>query len=184
MIDPPGGTYKNDASFVSYFLTLLLNSVNIAVESPSLRSRIFEQRQRIKYEELKKLCHLFSLGPIPDFTSDIDNMHNQIDMRPNTHSESLTSTISVATSDSANTNSGRISPASSKKKGFSKKLFGVFSSRSGSLPAAIPPPNPVNNDGLLNSTQASSIPDTILTFARASISANRDTTKPPRSIVN
>jgi len=169
---------------LSYFLTLLLNSVNIAIESPSLRPRIFEQRQRIKYEELKKLSHLFSLGPIADFTSDTDNMHYQMDMRPNTHSESITSNTSVATSDSANTNPSRTSPVSSKKKGFSKKLFGVFSSRSGSLPAPIVPPSPINNDGLLTSPQASSIPDTLMSFTRASISSNKETIKPTRSIVN
>jgi hypothetical protein len=169
---------------LSYFLTLLLNSANVAIESPSLRSRVYEQRQRLKYEELKKLCHSFSLGPIPDFTSDIDNIHYQMEMRPSTRSESLASNITVTTSDSASTNPNRGSPVSSKKRGLSRKLFGVFSSRSASVSAPSVPSNHTNNDGSPGTPQPSLIPDTIMGLARISMLSSKESSKPTQSLVN
>jgi hypothetical protein len=179
VIDPPGGTFIYDHSFCSYFLTLILNSINVAIESPNLRSRIYEQRQRLKHEELKKLSNIFILGPIPDFTSDIDHVHHQIDMRPSTRSESFASTTTAATSDSASTTPGRTSPVSSKKKGFSRKIFGVFSGRSGSISSPSVPSNNVNNDGLPVNPQ--STPDTTI---RAIIPPNKESVQRTRSIVN
>ncbi|CAF0802125.1 unnamed protein product [Adineta steineri] len=192
-IDPPGGVYKYDQSFCSYFLTLLLNSVNVAIESPSLRSRIFEQRQRLKYEELKKLIDIFIPGPMLDFAVEHDQYHNlnhyihqqqqQIDMRPNARSESFAGTSTITSSDSTNTGtSGRTSPVS-KKKGFSKKIFGVFSSsRSGSISSVPASPININHDVSPVSPQSNSTGDTTMTLGRTIIQVNKDQVKRTRSI--
>ncbi|CAF1387878.1 unnamed protein product [Adineta ricciae] len=132
---PPGGVYKFDQSFVSFFLTLLLNAINVAVESPSLRRQISEQRQRLKCEELRKLAHMFSVGPIPDMHIEYDYSQHWVEARPNARSESFAGTSSTGTNETTSTVSGRSSPVP-KKRGFSKKLLGVFSGRSGSVTSA------------------------------------------------
>ncbi len=185
IIDPPGGIFIYDQSFSSYILTLILNSVNVAIESPSLRSRIHEQRQRLKQEELRKLANLFSLGPIPDFTTESDNSHHQIDTRPSIRSDSFGSNTTATTTDSASTTPGRTSPVSSKKKGFSRKIFGVFSSRSGSISSPSVLPNNVNNDGLPISPQPSvSTPDATMTLGRPILPLNKEAAQRLRSMVN
>jgi len=185
IIDPPGGIFIYDQSFSSYILTLILNSVNVAIESPSLRSRIHEQRQRLKHEELRKLTNLFSLGPIPDFTTEIDSVHHQTDTRPSTRSDSFASNTTTATTDSASTTPGRTSPVSSKKKGLSRKIFGVFSSRSGSISSPSVLPNNVNNDGLPISPQPSaSTPDATMTLGRPILPLNKEAAQRLRSMVN
>jgi hypothetical protein len=138
----------------------------------------------LKCEELKKLSHLFSLGPIPDFTSEIDNTHyNQIDIRPNTRSESITSNTTLTTSDSASTNPARTSPVL-KKKTFSKKLFGVFSSRSGSISTPSPTPNSGNNDTTPMTPPPSLFSDGIMSLARGMPPSGKEPVKRTRSIVN
>jgi hypothetical protein len=165
-------------------LALLLNSVNVAIESPSLRSRVFEQRQRLKYEELKKLSYFFKLGPIPDYNLDNDYVHTQTDIRPTARRESFASNTTVTTNGSANTNPGRTSPVSTKKKGLSRKILGVFSSRAGSIAGPSVPPHSTNNDGVPSIPQTPSIPDAIMSLARTSIPLSKESFKPTRSIVN
>jgi hypothetical protein len=182
VLDPPGGIYKCDKSFLPYFLTLILNAVNVAIESPSLRARVFEQRQRIKCEELKKLCSLFNLGPLPDFNSDFDVIHSQSDMRSSIRSENSVNTVNTTTNDSANSNTGRTSPISSKKKGFSKKIFGVFSSRSASLTSTTTSSNQNTNDNTSTSSQGPLLPDAVMSLARSSVPLNRENITRQRSI--
>ncbi|CAF0786828.1 unnamed protein product [Rotaria sordida] len=181
IIDPPGGILIYDKSFCSYFLTLLLNSVDVAIKSPSLRSRVYEQRQRLKYEDLQKLCYVFSISPIPDFGSELDNFHHVMDTHPNVRSASFTSNTTTTTTDT-NSHSGRTSPVSSKKKGFSKKFFGVFSNRSPLSPSSSSTsPNPLNNDGLSASGQTLLMPGAPLPSGRTSIPVNKDNNHRSRS---
>ncbi|CAF3023943.1 unnamed protein product [Rotaria sp. Silwood2] len=181
ILDPPGGTLLYDKSFCSYFLTLLLNSVDIAIKSPSLRSRVYEQRQRLKYEELKKLFYLFSMGPIPEFGSEMDSFHYLMDIRPNARSESFTSNVTVTTNDTASSNTGRISPASSKKKSFPKKFLGVFTGRSGSMSSSSTPSNPPNNEVSHNYIQTLSVPEATAALGRTIIPINKEPIARPRS---
>lgn len=177
--------------------------MNVAVESPSLRARVYEQRRRIKYEELKKLSYQFSLGPIPDFTADTDNSQNHMEVRRENSASSSTNTaaitatsslmsttaVSATTSESAHPNTTRISPTQSRRRGFSKKLFGVFSSRSGSMSSALPPSTqPTNNDLTPSSPQSSGNRDAARSISRPNYrpntnNANEGLTR-KRSLVN
>ncbi|CAF3447989.1 unnamed protein product [Rotaria sp. Silwood1] len=181
VIDPPGGILLYDTSFASYFLTLLLNAVDVAIKSPSLRSRVYEQRQRLKLEELKKLMYLFSIGPIPEFGSEMDSFHYITDGRPYARSESVSSNTTVTANDNASSNAGRISPTSSKKKAFSKKFFGVFASRSGSISSSSTPSNSAYTDPISPGSQTLPVSDASLTFGRTSIPVQRETVQRSRS---
>ncbi|CAF1039147.1 unnamed protein product [Rotaria sordida] len=156
IIDPPGGIYQCDQSFRDYFLTLLLNSINAAIESPSLRFRVAEQRQRIKHEELKKLLQNLSIGQTLDTITEIENNNSHGTQQFNSRSDSFINTTNDNTNSNSNSNSGRTSPVSSTKKRGLSKIFGVLTGRSGSIsspsPASIPS-NPINsNTSLINST--------------------------------
>ena len=146
IIDPPGGIFKFDQSFRDYFLTLLLNAIHIAIESPSLRTRVFDQRQRLKQEDLKKLAHDLTSFPILDQLITLDIGGSQLDLRSNSRTESFIN-ISSSPSTTTTTNnenvpptptSGRISPVATKK-GRLSKLFDVFSTRSNTLSVVVPP---------------------------------------------
>jgi hypothetical protein len=125
---------------------------------------------------------MFSLGPIPDFAGDFDNINYPIDTRSNTRSDSTASGTTATTSDSASTNTGRISPVSSKKKGFSK-FFGVFTGRSGSISSASTPANHVYNDGSSSNSQTPSTPEGTMTLGRVAPSSSKEPVKRSRSIV-
>ena len=131
IIDPPGGIYECDASFRNYFLTLLLNAINVAIESPSLRFCIAEQRQRLKQEEIKKLSSILCTGlasiePLPETNN------------PTTNDETTVKTTTTTTTNEAIVpNPGRVSPIATKKRTLSK-ILSVFSSRSNSIST---PPN-------------------------------------------
>jgi len=107
-----------------------------------------------------------------------------MEMRPSTRSESLASNTTVTTSDSASTNPNRGSPVSSKKRGLSRKLFGVFSSRSASVSSPSVPLNHTNNDGSPGTPQPSLIPDSIMGLARISMLSSKESSKPTQSLVN
>lgn len=147
VVDPSGGMYKKDDSFPSYFLTLLLNSVHTAIESPSLRTRISKPRQQMKLEEIKKLSHFFALDPLPDCL--VEGAPRSPEVRPFVRSDSIPNNSTVTTSETVNLNvTGRTSPSSSKKRAFSK-LFNVFSSRSPSFSSA----SGTNNDSTPSTPQ-------------------------------
>lgn len=106
-----------------------------------------------------------------------------MDTRPSTRSESFASTTTVSTNDSnsVNTNPGRTSPVSSKKKGFSRKLFNVFSSRSGSISS---PVVSSHNEHSSSNPQTPSAGETHITLPRASVPTTKESMKPIRSVVN
>ncbi|CAF2008480.1 unnamed protein product [Rotaria magnacalcarata] len=134
-VEPSGGIYKYDESFRDYFLTLLLNSLTAATESPSLRFRVAEQRQRLRQEEFKRLLQNLSIGQILDTTSEAENTNSHLLQRVNSRSGSIISIATQSTTESIGSSSGRISPVSTKKRRISK-IFGVFTSRSGSISSA------------------------------------------------
>ncbi|CAF3177243.1 unnamed protein product [Rotaria sp. Silwood2] len=155
IIDPPGGIYQCDQSFRDYFLTLLLNSINAAIESPSLRFRVVEQRQRIKQEELKKLSQSLCIAQVLDTTSEVENINSHVAQQSNSRSDSIIS-APQPTNESTNSGSGRVSPVVTKKRALSK-IFNVFTSRSGSISSTSPsssiPSNlATSNTSLVNST--------------------------------
>ncbi len=132
---------------------------------------------------------MFSLGPISDLTSDNDTIHYQIEQRPSLRSENSASIATTTTNDTVNSNPGRTSPVSSKKKGFSRKIFGVFSSRSGSITSASSsssgvPPNHNNNENTSASSQTPFLPDAVMSLARGSVPLNKENITRQRSIVN
>jgi hypothetical protein len=117
---------------------------------------------------------------MPDFASEIDIVHYQTDTRPHPVSrESINSNPTPPTTDSTTTNTGRTSPVSAKRKGLSK-IFGVFSSRSGSISSPTIPPNHTNSDGSPATPQS----DVVFSLARQSLPSNKEVTKATRSIVN
>lgn len=153
IIDPPGGIFKFDPSFRDYFLTLLLNAIHVAIESPSLRSRVFEQRQRLKSEELKKLLQDLTSFPSFEQIFNLETINSLSDLRLNSRTESFvnipSSTLNSTTTNNenlpstSNTNStGRISPVTTKK-GRISRLFDVFTTKTTNPPVIttpIPPP--------------------------------------------
>ena len=134
LIDPPGGIIENDETFRDYFLTLLLNSIHVAIESPSLRFRIAEQRQRLRHEDFKKLLQTVVLNTNMENSLEQENHHSThpplLEQRSFSRADSMTT---PSTSDTAISDSGRVSPAAPVKKRTLSKIFSVFSSRSGSL---------------------------------------------------
>ena len=124
IIDPPGGIYESDKSFRDYFLTLLLNAINVAIESPSLRFCITEQRQRLKQEDMKKLVENLSMGQLFDTTTDINNGHAYVEHR----SISRTDSVMNSAVENNHPDSGRISPTPPKKRTLSK-ILSVFTGR-------------------------------------------------------
>ena len=129
-IDPPGGIFRDDSAFRRYFLTLLLNCVQAAIESPQLRGRVFEARRNSKNEDLRKLIFQFTRSPLPDFNQDIDISSFSNSSRPE----------SVAGSTNSET---RTSPVSAKKGGIQKRIKKIFSTRSASVSS--PSPSESNN---------------------------------------
>lgn len=59
IINPSAGIFKHDQSFRNYFLTLILNTMNIILKKQFFHSRIIQPRQRLKNESIQKLSHLF-----------------------------------------------------------------------------------------------------------------------------
>ncbi|CAF0860272.1 unnamed protein product [Rotaria sordida] len=59
IVDPSGGIFKHDKSFRDYFLTLILNTMNIILKKDFFHKRIIEQRSRLKNEYLIKLSQIF-----------------------------------------------------------------------------------------------------------------------------
>lgn len=164
MIDPPGGIYEGDKSFRNYFLTLLLNSIHAAIQSPSLRYCISEQRQRLKYEELKKLSQILCTGPIFDTKLDVESISNHKEITP-----------SPAPIENGIHNHDRASPAPTKKRTLSK-LFGVFSSnRSASVSI------PTNDPPSIPSSSSSEISNN--TTIRTTQMTNKETVKRAASVV-
>lgn len=135
----------------------------------------------MKYEEITKLLQYFAQGPIADYLPEGDNFPQQMDMRPSVRSESFVSTATGGTSDSATTSTGRTSPVSSKKKGFSKKIFGVFSTRSASISSPSVPPNHIYPDG---SPGTPSSTDASISSGRTSVPSNRENPLRLRNQVN
>ncbi|CAF1233109.1 unnamed protein product [Adineta ricciae] len=129
-IQPPGGMYQCDSSFREYFLTLLLNSVHIAIESPSLRGRVAEQRQRLKREELRKLSQALCMGQCATNETDVESINHQVEQRSTTRGDHGLN----LTMDNPGTTSGRT------MRGF-YKIFGVFSGRQGSISSTMPSPS-------------------------------------------
>ncbi|CAF3779930.1 unnamed protein product [Rotaria sp. Silwood1] len=156
-IEPPGGIYECNDSFRDYFLTLLLNSINAAIESPSLCFRVAAQRQRIKQEELKKLVQHLSIGQVLDTTSEVENLNSSIAQQSSPRSDSTIGSTIQSTNEGTTSNSGRISPVVSKKRTLSK-IFNVFTGgRSGSVSStstssSIPSNLANSNTSLLNSS--------------------------------
>ncbi|CAF3883796.1 unnamed protein product [Rotaria magnacalcarata] len=180
-ISPTGGVLICDESFCSYFLTLLLNSIDDAIKSQNLRGFIFEQRRRLKLEELKKLSHSFSIVSIPDVCSETDSVSVQSNLRTSTRTESFTSNTTATTNDSITPHNGRISPAHPKKKGFSK-IFGVFTNRSGSVPSTTYTPTyHVNDEGVSGSTHILSIPEGQAILNHTTLSTSKESIHRPRS---
>ncbi|CAF1385329.1 unnamed protein product [Rotaria magnacalcarata] len=180
-ISPTGGVLICDESFCSYFLTLLLNSIDDAIKSQNLRGFIFEQRRRLKLEELKKLSHSFSIVSIPDVCSETDSVSVQSNLRTSTRTESFTSNTTATTNDSITPHNGRISPAHPKKKGFSK-IFGVFTNRSGSVPSTTYTPTyHVNDEGVSGSTHILSIPEGQAILNPTTLSTSKESIHRPRS---
>ncbi|CAF3344090.1 unnamed protein product [Rotaria socialis] len=158
-ISPNGGVLICDESFCSYFLTLLLNSIDFAIKSHNLRGFIFDQRRRLKLEELKKLSHSFSIASVPDICSETDSVAAQSDLRTSIRTESFTSNTTATTNDSITLHNGRTSPAPPKRKGLSK-IFNVFGNRSGSMPSSTYTPSyHANNEGVSGPTRILSIPE-------------------------
>jgi hypothetical protein len=148
IIDPPGGIYKDDEYFRDYFLTLLLNAVNAAIESPTLRSRISIPRQQSRLEELRKLSHILSLSPIPEFNTDLESINSMADIYSNAaRSESIASNTTGVSNETISSNSTRRSPTPMKKFGLSKRIFGVFSGRSMPVPLSTNTSIQSNGDG-------------------------------------
>ena len=129
-IQPPGGMYQCDSSFREYFLTLLLNSVHIAIESPSLRCRVAEQRQRLKREELRKLSQTLCISQCATNGTDVESNNHQVEQRFTPRIDNDLNLIM----DNTGTTPGRT------KRGFSK-IFGVFSGRQGSISSTMPSPS-------------------------------------------
>ena len=119
-----------DKAFRGYFLTLILNAVHAANESPNLRSRVYEARQRSKHDELKKLVHAFADSAVPNAAGDVDSGIYSAESGSQWRSDSFASYGTASISDASVNSAGRVSPTSSKKRGFSKRLLGVFSNRS------------------------------------------------------
>lgn len=134
---------------------LLLNAVTAASESPNLRKQMIESRKIFRSEELKKLIHVLSLSPIPEFNVQPQDAKTPTQIRAGHRSESFASSNTVSTTDSGISIGDRTSPGSAKKRGFSRFL-GVFSSRSASLSLTNTPATPSSGDGLpVNSSLAS-----------------------------
>ncbi|CAF1286390.1 unnamed protein product [Adineta steineri] len=164
-IDPSGGMYLNDHAFKDYFLTLLLNSVNVAIESPSLRCRIAQQRQRLKREELKKLAQALSIGQILNLSNDVENINCNVDQQFNN--------VSNSTLDNSIPTSGRT------KRGFSK-IFNVFSSRQNSFASNTPSPTTSHPPAFPNFNMPSlnpPSPDINTIQTKTVISSNREPMK-------
>lgn len=147
IIDPPGGIYERDKAFRVYFLTLLLNAMNVAIESPSLRFCIAEQRQRLKQEEIKKLSQILCVE-MQVKTIALVNNHFSAERSISREENSSRSVTPSSTNDAIVPNSGRVSPVPTKKRTLSK-ILSVFT-RSGSIStpsnndlAPTPPPVPV-----------------------------------------
>ena len=179
MSEPPAGIYRGDSSFRSYFLTLLLNAVTAASESPNLRKQVIESRQIFRSEELKKLIHVLSLSPIPEFNTQPQDAKTPTQTRTGARSESFASSNTVSTTDSGISTGDRTSPGSTKKRGFSR-FFGVFSGRSASVSLMNTPTTPSSGDGL--SVNSSLAPDSAMSSHRLKDFAKRS--KSPVCIVD
>jgi hypothetical protein len=175
IIDPPGGIYQCDQSFRDYFLTLLLNSINVAIESPRLRFRIAEQRQRLKQEDLRKLSLNLLVGQTLDTTPDAENIKDQ-------RSDSRIENIVGSTSDIIIPNAGRTSPAASTKKRTFSKIFGVFTNRSGTINTPSPLSIPPNLHDISPVTPPS--PESTLTRSRTLPSPVKEPIKRAASVVS
>ncbi|CAF1246379.1 unnamed protein product [Adineta steineri] len=57
---PSGGIYKHDETFRNYFLTLILNTMNIILKKDVFQLRIVNQRERSKNEFIARLSQFFS----------------------------------------------------------------------------------------------------------------------------
>ncbi|CAF0962341.1 unnamed protein product [Adineta ricciae] len=129
-IQPPGGMYQCDSSFREYFLTLLLNSVHTAIEAPSLRGRVAEQRQRLKREELRKLSQVLCMSQCATNETDVESISHQVEQRSTLRNDNG---FNVTTSNTSTT-AGRTKRSIS-------KIFGVFSGRQGSISSTMPSPS-------------------------------------------
>ena len=141
--------------------------MNVAIESPSLRTHIYEPRQRIKLEEIKKLSQLFIVGPLPDFMIPYGEQNHPIETRAYNRIDSTPSSSTVGANDSSNTpTTGRTSPGQTKKRAFSK-IFNVFSNRSSSISS---PSSQTHSEH----SQTPTSPDAISALVRTSASSTKD----------
>ncbi len=115
-----------------------------------LRSRIPEQRQRLKYEDLKKLCQAFNFGPMPDFASISSLSYADADIYGDGRSSTRTSSFASAMMPPPNENfpnvnptnpnpTGRTSPVT--KQSRLSKFIGALTGRSGSVSYSNAPMN-------------------------------------------
>lgn len=117
-IEPTGGLWKYDRFFHDYFLTLILNSVDAAINSQSLRARVRDQRERLKNDQLRKLIQKLAAPPINDYQLPVTEHF----------SRSLSETSSGSNSEISSNQNGRHSPILQKRGRF-QRFFGVFSAR-------------------------------------------------------
>ncbi|CAF3812678.1 unnamed protein product [Rotaria sordida] len=76
LVDPPGGIFKHDKSFRNYFLTLILNTMNIILKKDFFYKHIVEQRYRLKNEYIIKLYQIFYSYSIFDLSILSNNNYN------------------------------------------------------------------------------------------------------------
>lgn len=138
----------------------------------------------MKSEELKKLISSFSVNLLSDFHSEIDNSLFQSEGRSNSRTDSAATSTTSATSDSSHTNQGRQSPPPPKRKSFSK-FFGVFTSRSGSVPSTTysAASNSTINEGL-SDNDSTAMPDDLQTLSRTIFTQTKENLQKMRSLVN
>ena len=111
-------------------MTLLLNSIHVAIESPRLQVCIAKQRQRLRQEEFTKLLQNVTFSSNLENSSEVESSHSSSEQRSFSRTDSITTPST--SSDTTISDSGRISPAPPKKRTLSK-IFSVFSTRVGSL---------------------------------------------------
>ena len=123
---------------------------------------------------------MFSVGPIPEMHTEYDHNQHWVEARPNARSESFAGTSSIGTNETISTLSGRSSPVA-KKRGFSKKLLGVFSGRSGSVTSASS--NHTNSDTSSANSQPSTS-DASTALGRTVSHSTKEPVKRAPSVVN
>lgn len=148
----------------------------MAISSPSLRSRVVEQRQRVKQHELKKLTETLSMAPIFDAPSPVDAGSSVNESFSNSRADSFLNLSAPDITESP----GRVSPVSTKKGRF-QKFLGVFSSRP--VPSTPMDSSPVNPYPPSPSPDSSSSTSFVLNRA-ATLPLDKEPMKRKQSIVN